>query len=288
MRQSIAIALAALALVGAAVGVRSMARPMNYGEFEERVPQPAARGPIISYGPDPLQHVELWGPAIKRPIGVVLMLHGGCWQTGVAKADIMHAAAADLAKRGFAVWNVEYRGVDVPGGGYPGTFHDVAAAADLLAQRGKALGVDTSKVVAVGHSAGAQLALWLAGRARISRSSILAGRPPLHLLSVVSVGGLPDLASARVDAAGACGTDTVDRLVGAPGAARRDVFADTSPTALLPLGIRIDQVSGAQDPIAPPRFAEAFAAKARAHDPVTTTVVPGAGHFELIAPGTAA
>jgi hypothetical protein len=262
-----------------------MATPMSYADFQ-KLPQPPAPGPIIAYGADPLQHVELWKPEGKGPFPVVLMLHGGCWQTAVARADIMHAAAANLVKRRFAVWNVEYRGVDVPGGGYPGTFQDVAAAADLLARVGKGLGLDTKQVVGMGHSAGAHLALWLAGRVHIPHTSPLSTRRSLRFLSVVSVGGLPDLAAARTEAAGACGADTVDRLVGTPTSQRTDVFADTSPAALLPLGVRIDQVSGAEDEIAPPRYAESFSAKARPHDWVTTDVVPSAGHFELITPGT--
>ena len=62
------------------------------------------------------------GPERLGENRLVVVIHGGCWQTSVAKADIMHALAADLMKRGIAVWNIEYRGVDVPGGGYPGTY----------------------------------------------------------------------------------------------------------------------------------------------------------------------
>ncbi len=187
-----------------------MATPMRYADFQKLV-QPPAPGPILAYGADPLQHVELWRPAGKGPFPVVLMLHGGCWQTGVAKADIMHMLAADLVKRGIAVWNVEYRGVDVPGGGYPGTFQDVAAAADLLGREGPKLGLDTRRVVAVGHSAGGHLALWLAGRPKIARTSVLWSAHPLPIAGVLSQGGLPDLPLAKSDAAEACGADTVDR-----------------------------------------------------------------------------
>ena len=186
---------------------------MSYAEFRAKVVQPPAPR-TISYGADPLQHVELWRPAGQGPFRTVLMLHGGCWQTGVAKADIMHALAADLVRRGIAVWNVEYRGIDVPGGGYRGTFADVAAAADLLARDGPRLGLETRRVVAVGHSAGGHLALWLAARPRIARGSALWRAHPLPIAGVVVQGGLPDLAQAKAEAGDACGTDTVDRLVG--------------------------------------------------------------------------
>lgn len=263
------------------------AKPMSYAEFKA-VPQPPASR-TISYGADPLQHVELWRPPGKGPFPVVLMLHGGCWQTDVAKADIMHAAAADLMKRGIAVWNVEYRGVDVPGGGYPGTFRDAAAAADLLGREGARLGLRTDRIVAIGHSAGGHLALWLAHRPAIARSSALFAARPVPIAAVVSAGGLPDLAQARTEAAEACGADTIDKLVGPPTPAHPKVYADTSPVALAASPVPATLVSGALDPIAPPRYAASYAAKARAKgETATAETVPGQGHFELILPGSPA
>ena len=94
------------------------------------------------------------------------MVHGGCWQTEIADRTIMNWIADDLRRRGIAVWNIDYRGVDRPGGGYPGTFQDVAAAADALRACRANIGSISRRVVAVGHSAGGHLALWLAaGRA---------------------------------------------------------------------------------------------------------------------------
>jgi acetyl esterase/lipase len=269
------------------MGSAAVASPMSYAEFQ-RLPQPPAPR-TIAYGADPLQHVELWKPAGKGRFPVVLMLHGGCWQTAVAKADIMHRLAADLVGRGIAVWNVEYRGVDIPGGGYPGTFQDAAAAADMLGRDGPKLGLDTRRVVAIGHSAGGHLALWLAGRPRIARTSALWSAHPLAIAGVLSQGGLPDLPLTKSDAAEACGADTVDRLVGPPTPAHPDPYADTSVDRQLPIGVAQILVNGAADPIAPPRFAAAWVAKAKAAgDRVTSIVVPDQGHFELITPGTPA
>jgi acetyl esterase/lipase len=278
---------AALALL--LMGAPAMAAPMTYAEFQAQVVQPPAPGPILAYGSDPLQHVELWSPTGKGPFPVVLMIHGGCWQTAVAKADIMHALAADLTKHGIAVWNIEYRGVDVPGGGYPGTFQDVAAAADMLGRDGPKLGLDTKRVVAVGHSAGGHLALWLAGRRNLPRASVLWSAHPLPIAGVVSAGGLPDLAQAKADAAEACGADTVDKLVGPPTIRHLDVFADTSAVSLVPLGIHQQLVVGSDDPIAPKPFSDSYRAVAVAKgDRAAVSTVVGAGHFELIAPSTPA
>jgi acetyl esterase/lipase len=279
-------ALAALALI---LGSAAMSKPMTYAEFQA-LPQPPAPGPILAYGPDPLQHVELWKPAGKGPFSVVLMLHGGCWQTAVAKADIMHAAAADLMKRGIAVWNVEYRGVDVAGGGYPGTFEDVAAAADMLGREGPKLGLDTKHVVAVGHSAGGHLALWLAGRPKIAKTSVLWSARPLPIVGVLSQGGLPDLAQAKAEAQEACGVDAIDKLVGPPTATHPDVYADTSPPRLLPLGPATMQilVAGEQDPISPPHFSKNYVDRWPKGDYGALAIFGDAGHFELITPTTAA
>jgi len=94
------------------------------------------------------------------------MVHGGCWQTEIADRRIMNWIADDLRRRGIAVWNIDYRGIDRAGGGYPGTFADAATAADALRQHSARHRLDIGRLVAVGHSAGGHLALWLAARAQ--------------------------------------------------------------------------------------------------------------------------
>src|SRR3546814_2997527 len=102
---------------------------MEWPNLLER-PQPKEDA-TIHYGDDPYQVVDLWLPEGKGPHPTVLMVHGGCWTTEVADRTIMNWIADDLRKRGIAVWNIDYRGVDRPGGGYPGTFLDAAAAAAI-------------------------------------------------------------------------------------------------------------------------------------------------------------
>jgi pimeloyl-ACP methyl ester carboxylesterase len=106
----------------------------------------------------------------------------------------------------------------------------------------------------------------------------------------VTLAGINDLVAYRKDGPAACGgPDTIDSLVGARGRAAEAVFADTSPAALLPLGVRQVIISGALDPIVPPRFGETYAgAAATRGDPVRGITLPGAGHFELIDPTSAA
>jgi acetyl esterase/lipase len=93
---------------------------MKWPDLLERPrPEPSAS---IEYGDQQMQRVDLWLPTGKGPHPTVLMVHGGCWQTGIADRRIMNWIADDLRKRGIAVWNIDYRGVDREGGGYPGTF----------------------------------------------------------------------------------------------------------------------------------------------------------------------
>ena len=189
----------------------------------------------ISYGSDPLQVVDLWLPQGDGPHPTVIMVHGGCWQTEIADRTIMNWIADDLTRHGVAVWNIDYRGVDRPGGGYPGTFQDVAAAADALRRSCRALKLDLSRLVATGHSAGGHLALWLAARPRLPAGSPLRTPYPIPIHAVVSLGGLPDLEEAARPPGSGCGTEVIARISGGriwgdlgppPGSARHPAGAD--------------------------------------------------------------
>lgn len=281
----LAIALAAVTLAAATAPPH---RLMQWPDLLSRpLPQATTR---IAYGPDPAQFAELWLPAGAGPHPVVVMIHGGCWRYRVAKLTIMNYIADDLRRRGVAVWNIEYRGADQPGGGYPGTFLDVAAAADALRAAAVANHLSLKRVVVVGHSAGGHLGAWLAARPRMPAASPLAAVHPLPIAAVVSLGGLPDLkADQAAGDTAACGAAVIDALTGPVTDAHRDVFADTSPAERLPLGVRQVVVNGDQDPIAPPSLGRAYADRVRAaRDPVTLTVLPNTGHVELISPGSAA
>jgi acetyl esterase/lipase len=209
------------------------------------------------------------------------MIHGGCWQTDVADRHLMDWVSNDLKGRGIAVWNIDYRGVDRTGGGYPGTFLDAAAAADALRTHAREFHLDTRRVVAVGHSAGGHLGLWLAARPRLPRSSPLYSARPIRISSVVSLGGLPDLElETRVE--NGCGRTVSATLAGGH-------YAETSVPRLAPLGIRQYLVNGLNDPIIPTELASDYQRRMRAAgDRVTIDWIPKSGHFELIAPETRA
>jgi acetyl esterase/lipase len=209
------------------------------------------------------------------------MIHGGCWTKSTARLSIMNQAADDLRKRGAAVWNIEYRGVDEPGGGYPGTYQDVADALDRVGAFAEEAELKLDRVVVVGHSAGGHLALWAAAHGAIA-SGPLAVRRGLPVAAVVDIAGIPDLAT---DTETACGVEPVDKMAGPARLGGR--YADTSPAHMVPLHVRQLVVVGAEDTTVPPAVSEAYVRRARdAGDRVDFRILPDAAHAEEIAPGT--
>ncbi len=256
------------------------ARLMSWPDLLERPrPRPTA---TVRYGDDPYQVADIWAPDGAGPHPAVIMVHGGCWQTEIADRHFMDWISEDLRRRGIFVWNIDYRGVDRPGGGYPGTFLDAAAAADALRGQAGGYDLDLSRLVAVGHSAGGHLALWLAARPRLPRGSPLRTANPIPVRAVVSLGGLPDLEEAARPPGSGCGTDVIARISGGR-------FAETSVPRLAPLGLPQSLINGRQDRIIPISYAEGYAGPMRAAgDNVRVRMIDRTGHVELIAPETGA
>jgi acetyl esterase/lipase len=253
-------------------------------------PQPQQR---IAYGTEPQQFGELWLPPAERfgagPHPVVLLVHGGCWMAELPGPQLLAWQAEALRQQGLAVWSISYRRVGHAGGGYPGTFQDVARGADHLRELARSHPLDLGRVTASGHSAGGHLALWLAARPRLPAASPLHSEAPLPVQRVVPVAGVGDLAWAAPFIGAVCSPDIAGRLVDekARGTA---AWADTSPAALAPLGVPVTMVSGVYDAIVPPAHGRRFAqvAGARGEAAVTLLNLDEAGHFELIAPWTPA
>lgn len=242
----------------------------------------------IAYGEDPLQFGELWLPPGPGPHPLVIMIHGGCWRADLPGLELMDYACADLCAHGLAVWNIEYRRIGHGGGGYPGTFQDVAQAMDHVRTLAGPHDLDLARVALSGHSAGGHLATWALARPRLAPSSPLACPDPLPARGAVPLAGIIDLVAYHRDGPDECGgPGVIEALVDA--ARGGDVYADTSPPRLLPLGARQVVISGALDHIVPSRFASAYAAAAQAAgDPVTAIDFEEAGHFELIDPTSSA
>ena len=202
-----------------------------------------------AYGPEPSQFCELFRPA-GVPAGVAVVLHGGFWRARYDRT-LMHPLCADLAARGWAAWNVEYRRLRA-GGGVPATLDDVVAAADALHTQG----LTPFTRVAIGHSAGGHLAAYLGSRVALD--------------GVVSQAGVLDLALGAE--LGLSGGVVEEFLGGAP-------VAEASPIARLPLGARTLLTHGGRDDIVPPVISERYAAAARAAgDDVSLVLDPDADH----------
>lgn len=232
------------------------------------------------YGPARAQVAELRLPA-GTPLGVVVLVHGGYWQAGYDRT-LEDAVAADLVDAGWAVWNLDYRAVG-DGGGWPGTFDDVAAGTDALAAAAGARGLALGTVVAVGHSAGGTLALWLAARGRLPAGAP-GGRPVVAVTAAVSQAGVDDLAAAWRDR---LGRGAVGGLMGGGPDDVPDRYAVADPAALLPLGVPLLVVTGGDDDVVPVAQSRTFAAAARAAgDDVRLQVVPGEGHFAQLDPAS--
>jgi len=243
-------------------------------------PPPSA---TFAYGSAPSQFAELFLPKGAGPFPVVVLVHGGCWTIDYGGIRQMHNVAGALAARGIAVWNVEYRRHDEAGGGYPGTYLDINAALDRLAQEAPRHKLDTSRVLAMGHSAGGQLVQWLAGRSRIAASSPLFQAKPFPVRHIISLGGLADLRREQDLIKSSCGRDLA-QLAGSPSPERPDVFSDTNAAELIPNGSQTVLITGALDTISPPRAAYAYAARAQAAgDAARVVILPNASHYDEVA-----
>jgi acetyl esterase/lipase len=226
-------------------------------------------GALHRYGPHRSQIAELHLPAGPGPHPVCVLVHGGCWRPRY-DLHLMDDLAADLAARGWAAWNVEYRRVGPrAGGGWPETGADVAAAIDQLAAVGALL--DLLRVAAVGHSAGGHLALWAAGR----------GDARVPLTAVVGQAAVSDLAAAS--AQGVCG-GMVERLLGGPPSRVPDRYRAASPSARLPLHVPALLVHGDRDDTVPVEMSRDFAAAAGCD----LAELAGGGHYEHLEPGSRA
>ncbi|MEO6318486.1 MAG: alpha/beta fold hydrolase [Acidimicrobiales bacterium] len=234
----------------------------------------------VRYGDEAPQHLELTRPADVAVPPVVVLVHGGFWS---AQYDLtlMQPLVPSLVGEGWAVANIEYRSVPVRGSGWPGTFEDAAAAVDVLAAQD---GLDLTRVIALGHSAGGHLAVWLASRGRLPEGA--PGRDPKVVLTgAISQAGVLDLVAGADQRLGG---GAVQSLLGGDPAAVPDRYSAGSPSALVPIGVPVELFHGSADRHVPIDQSRRYAGAAlTAGDPVTFTEVPG-DHFAIIDPTTEA
>ncbi|MEU1793567.1 alpha/beta hydrolase [Streptomyces californicus] len=277
----------------------SAARERDAAESASAFAHPAvAPDRTAAYGDHPDQVVDFYAPRDGRTgAPLVVLLHGGAWRSPYDRAHVSPLADF-LARRGFAVANVEYRrgGDDIPrqrdgaepgagsvgpvAGRWPETFDDVAAALDAmpaLASR-ELPGADVRRIVVSGHSAGGHLALWAAARHVLSEGSPWRLPAPPSLRGVVALAPIADFATAV--GLGVCGGAVTQLLGGEAGsvlggdagavlggdagsalggdAVAVERAAHADPGVLLPTGIATAIVHGVEDIVVPPAVSEAY------------------------------
>jgi acetyl esterase/lipase len=276
--------LAVTSLVATAVGAQQ--RPLRASDVDTLPSKPAdAR---VAYGPDSLQFGELRLPPGRGPFPVAIVIHGGCWVARYASIRNSTPLADALREAGIATWNIEYRRTDNPGGGWPGTFIDVAMAAEHLRVLARTHPLDLARVVAIGHSAGGHLALWLAGAARVPASSPIARPEPLPLRAAIGLAGIGDLKDFRGYQRNSCG-DVVDALMGGTPDEVPERYTAGSPVELLPFAVPQLQIVGTADRVLPEAGREQWLRTVRARGGSGEVIVlDGLGHHDLMSPRTAA
>lgn len=239
------------------------------------------------YGSAPNQFGELRMPDGPGPHPVAVVIHGGCWLSGYADLRNSDALADALRNEGIATWNIEYRCVDQPGGGWPGTFLDAGQATDHLRQLAETHALDLNRVITTGHSAGGHLALWIASRGKLAPDSPLRMPDPLPLLGTIVLGGPGDLKRFTANADIECQQGIISRLMGGLPHEVPARYHDGSPVERLPIGIRQIFISSEHDWVVFPELGDEYTAKARAAgDQAEHIIVKNAGHHELMAPGS--
>ena len=234
----------------------------------------------VDYGRAPQQFCELRVPDGDGPHPVVVFIHGGFWRNRY-ELDLADPQVADSVDSGFAAFNVEYRRVGDPGGGFPGTLADVAAAVDQLPKLAEEFRLDLDAVAIVGHSAGGHLALWTGQRGRIPAGAVGAD-PVLTPAIVVGQAPVSDLTAAALSG---MGTGAVIDFMGGGPDKRVGDYAVADPARLLPVEVPQLIVHGTADDDVPIGASRDYVASAALQGGrVELIEFDGADHFDMIDP----
>jgi acetyl esterase/lipase len=235
--------------------------------------QPPPADLRLKYGSDPNQFIDLRLPADKEQAHPLLInIHGGFWR---AKYSLEHAGhlCGAFTSQGFVSANLEYRRVGNAGGAWPGTFEDIRSAYKFLIQNAQKHHFDPQKVVIMGHSAGGQLALCLAGH-----------EPSVK--SVVSLAGVVDLE--KTYQLHLSNNAVVEFLRGTP-AEVPDHYREANPMQLSIAHARQWLIHGSADDTVPPQFSRDYVAAKKGRqgnqkEDAHLLEIDVADHYDLIDP----
>jgi acetyl esterase/lipase len=232
----------------------------------------------FSYGPSEYQVGDLYLPSdVPRP-AVVCVLHGGFWRIKYGR-NYIAPVARDLARRGFAVWNLEYRRMGAAGGGWPGTLQDVGSGIDYLATlTADGIAIDLDRVTVIGHSAGGHLALWSAQRDESRNNGY--GPKRVKVAAAVGLAAVADLARAYELG---CGDGAVNEFLDGSPSTQAERYRTSSPIAMLPLGVKQLLLHGTADDTVPIEISRRYAhAALAAGDNVRLIELMGADHMDFV------
>lgn len=261
----------------------AVAWPDGPATWERVLAQPASPVDLtVAYGALPEQFGELRLPPGDGPHPLVVMLHGGCWLPDFDLAHIRPLAEAVTAL-GYATWNVEYRRPAEQDNGWPQTFLDAAAALQTVRDLAAEHALDLDRITLLGHSAGGQLALWLAARPSFAPDHPLFAPDPVSVERVLALAPITDMTAYAAQAQG-CPAGARRVLGGAP-EQWPERYRAVSPVDNLPIsGVRVELVHARDDRIVPLDHSERFAQQlnasgrqARMH-----VLAPPAGHFDVL------
>jgi arylformamidase len=159
MRYQIILSCAALALVAATL---AEARPggrlrdrLGGNQQREQVAQPPGKQ-TLSYGSDRLQNLDYWpAQSGNKRAPLVIFVHGGGWKRGSKDNASGSYKAPHYTGSGYAYASINYR--LVPDARVEDQAADVARSVRYLIGNAARLGFDPSRIVLMGHSAGAHL-----------------------------------------------------------------------------------------------------------------------------------
>jgi acetyl esterase/lipase len=244
---------------------------------------------VIRYGDDPAQFGELRVPAGPGPHPVVVLIHGGCFKAAYATLRDLAPMGDALKAKGIASWSIEYRRLGIAGGGWPGTYADVGRAIDHLRVLAAPHHLDLDRLVILGHSAGGHLALWAAARHRLPAGSAVATSDPLRPRGAIDLAGPFDLRENIAGYEAECRDPVITQMMGGRPDQVPDRYRQASAAGLLPLRVPHALIWGEHETFMPRPLAAAYVRRARAAgDDAVLRAVPGAGHFEIASPHSAA
>jgi len=214
---------------------------------------------VVAFGPgaDDVADVQLGGD--DQPL--LIVVHGGFWRPAYDRTHL-RAMLHALAAVGFTAAAPEYRRIP---GDPDAALEDVRVALRVLPVELR--GRHDGRVIVLGHSAGGHLALWAAAVA-----------PAAGLVATVALAPVADLAGADRER---LGSGAVQAFLGVPASSRPEL----DPVRMMASALPVTLVHGTADTVVPLSQSEAYVA---AHAATGLRSLPGAGHFALIDPDSAA